>query len=170
MDAVDSLVEQLRKASYTGREAIKAQLITLAGGADGAAVREQLDSAKRQELLEIQWEIEEVLEATTPKRAPPEAPATPEPAPAPPAEEAPPAEPPGPGRALSMKDLVTVYDDPRGLLLHKSKVGDRWFATQADPYTGQPQPFELRAAEVAQLKQQLARSPYWVLGAGGAGA
>lgn len=169
MDAVDSLVEQLRKASYTGREAIKAQLVTLAGGPDGAAVREHLESAKRQELLEIQWEIEEVLEATTPKRAAPEAPPTPAPAAAE-EPEAPPAEPPGPGRALSMKDLVTVYDDPRGLLLHKSKAGDRWFATQADPYTGQPQTFELRPAEIAQLKQQLARSPYWVLGAGGAGA
>ena len=168
MDAVDSLVEQLRKASYTERDAIKAQLVTLAGGPDGVSVREHLESAKRQELLEIQWEIEDVLEATTPKRAAPEAPTMPEPAPA--AEEPPPAEPPGPGRALSMKDLVTVYDDPRGLILHKSKVGDRWFATQADPYTGQPQTFELRPAEIAQLKQQLARSPYWVLGAGGAGA
>ncbi|MEM6929093.1 MAG: hypothetical protein AAF602_19300, partial [Myxococcota bacterium] len=61
-------------------------------------------------------------------------------------------------------DLQLVYEDPRGLLLHKSKVGDRWFATQRDPRTGQPQTFELRASEVQQLKMQLMGSPYWISG------
>jgi serine/threonine protein kinase len=85
------------------------------------------------------------------------------------APEPPPAAEPDPNRPLTMKDLVTIYDDPRGLVLHRSKVGNRWFATQADPYTGQPQTFELRPAEISQLKAQLAGSPYWVLGAVGPG-
>jgi hypothetical protein len=167
MQSAEGWLEKLRRASVSERETIKQALRELATGPDGAAVRDFLDSARRGELLEVQWEIEEVLEAVTPKApepsTPPAAAATPAPAPAP-AEE-PPA-PAGP-RPLSMKDLVTVYDDPRGLMLHTSKGGDRWFATQADPYSGQPQTFELRAAEVTQLKAQLARSPYWVLGSGG---
>ncbi|HHO54592.1 MAG TPA: hypothetical protein ENK18_27885 [Deltaproteobacteria bacterium] len=59
-----------------------------------------------------------------------------------------------------------VYNDPRGLVLHKTKTGDRWIATQRDPRTGQPQSFELHPTEVDQLKAQLQGSPYWVIGAG----
>jgi len=51
-------------------------------------------------------------------------------------------------------------------MLHKSKVGDRWFATQVDPQTGQPQTFELQPYEVKQLQTQLKGSPYWLVGAG----
>ena len=58
---------------------------------------------------------------------------------------------------------MTVYEDPRGLVLYKTKVGDRWFATQMDPRTGQPQTFELRSHEVSQLRMQLQGSPYWVV-------
>ncbi len=167
MQSAEGWLEKLRRASVSERETIKAALIELAQGPVGAAVREYLDSARRGELLEIQWEIEEVLEAAAPPAPvadPMPAPAAAAPPPPVPAEE-PPA-PAGP-RPLSMKDLVTVYDDPRGLMLHTSKAGDRWFATQVDPYSGQPQTFELRPAEVTQLKAQLARSPYWVLGSGG---
>jgi hypothetical protein len=60
-----------------------------------------------------------------------------------------------------------IYDDPRGLVLHKTKTGgERWFATQFDPQTRQPQTFELHPEEIAQLKQTLAGSPHWVLGSG----
>lgn len=157
MEAVDALIARLRTATLAQREEVKAQLRELASGKDGASVRDHLDSARRQELLEIQWEIEEVLEATTPKKA--EAPK--------PAAPPPPPEKEDPNRPLTAKDLVLVYDDPRGLLLHRSKVGDRWFATQVDPRSGQPQTFELHPQEIGALKQQLAGSPYWVVGAGG---
>ncbi|MDP2304485.1 MAG: hypothetical protein Q8P18_00490 [Pseudomonadota bacterium] len=160
MQEVDRLIETLRKASYKEREPIKAQLTALATGANGPAVRDHIDAKRRGELLEVQWELEEVLEAATPKK--PEEPKKAE-------EPAPPAEPAAdPNRPLTAKDLVVVYDDPRGLMLHKAKVGDRWFATQFDQRTGQPQTFELQAAEIAQLKTQLAGSPYWVIGAPGA--
>jgi hypothetical protein len=160
MEEVDRLVEALRKAPWKEREAVKAQLIALAQGEDGASVRDHLEAAKRGELLEVQWEIEEVIEATAPKQGvQPPKPPEPEPTPA----EA----PQDPNRPLTHKDLVLVYDDPRGLRLFKSKVGERWFAMQVDPRTGQPQTFELHPQEVAQVRQQFAGSPYWVLGAGG---
>ena len=133
----------------------KAELLALCGGEDGALGRELLEAAMRGELLETRWEIEDVLEETTPRKATPPAPA-PEPPPA----------APDPNRPLTAADLDLVYDDPRGLMLHKSKVGERWFATQIDPRTGQPQTFELHAMEVTQLKAQLQGSPYWLVGAG----
>lgn len=159
MQDIEDLVKALRTATLAGREDIKAQLVALAAGEQGARVRDALEHLKRGELLEVQWEIEEVLEAAAPKAPAPAAPP-------------PPSEPPTPEnpRQLSMKDLVTVYDDPRGLLLHRTKVGERYFATQADPYTGQPQTFEIPAHEFNALKTKLAGSPYWVLGASGPAA
>ena len=69
-----------------------------------------------------------------------------------------------PNAPLTASDLNLVYDDPRGFMLHKSKVGERWFATQVDPRTGQPQTFELHAQEIEQIKGQLQGSPYWRIG------
>jgi hypothetical protein len=164
MQAIEALVERLRRADWKERDTIKNELADVVRADPSGHARDTLDSLKRGELLEVQWEIEEVLDTTAPPK-PAAAPA----APPPPAPEPPPPAEADPNRPLTMKDLVTVYDDPRGLVLHRSKVGNRWFATQADPYTGQPQTFELRAAEITQLKAQLAGSPYWVLGAGGPG-
>ncbi len=154
--ALSDLVARLRKGGEEARAA-RDELMALAGGPDGARVRDRLDTIRKGELLETQWEIEEIIEATAPKKPEPE----PEPEPAPEAPE----EDDDPNRPLTAKDLVLVYDDPRGLLLHRSKKGDRWFATQVDPQTGQPMTFELHPSEVAQLKQQLQGSPYWILGA-----
>ena len=154
LDAIDALVVQMRAAEDDdARELIAAQLLEHARGPHSAAVRQHLDEVRRGELLEVQWAIEEVLDAVAPKKAPPPAP-EPEPEP----------EPEDPNRPLSASDLNLVYDDPRGLMLHKSKTGERWFATQIDPRTQSPQTFELHPQEVTQLKQQLAGSPYWLLG------
>jgi hypothetical protein len=158
MEEVDKLIAALRKASYKERDPIKQELLALARGPQGAAVRDRIENARRGELLEVQWELEEVLEATAPKKAEPPKKVEP---------PAPPEAPPDPNRPLTSKDLVLVYDDPRGLMLHKAKVGERWFATQFDQRSGQPQTFELHPTEVAQLKTQLANSPYWVIGAAG---
>ena len=161
MESVDTLISTLRGAPYNARDSIKKDLITLALGTNGSAVREHLDSLKKGELLELQWEIDDVLEESappplepTPSEDPPEA--VPEPATE--------AEVDDPNAPLTAADLDLVYDDPRGLMLHKSKVGDRWFATQVDPQTGQPQTFELHAHELEPLKAQLQGSPYWRLG------
>lgn len=152
---VDALVAELRKTRDEDRkEAISQELIELALGERGGHVRDHLDMVRREELLEVQWILEDVLEAVTPK------------APEPPPEEAEPEEPEveDPNRPLTAADLTLVYDDPRGLMLYKSKKGERWFATQVDPRSGQPQTFELHPEEIAGLRTQLAGSPYWLVG------
>jgi len=157
MDAIDALLGELAAAGWKERDAIKLKLIAACGEqADFSALEEHLLHAKKGLSLELRWEIDEVIECLKP---------APEPEPEAEAE----AEAEDPNRPLTAADLVVVYDDPRGLILHKSKVGERWFATQRDPRTGQPQTFELQAAEITQLKTQLAGSPYWVLGGGGVG-
>ena len=161
MEAVNTLINDLRAAPYENRDPIKKELVALALGAKGSAVREHLHSVKRGELLELQWEIDDVLEESAPPPIePPPSEDPPEAEPEPIAE----AEPVDPNTPLTAADLDLVYDDPRGLMLHKSKVGDRWFATQVEPQTGQPQTFELHAHELEQLKTQLQGSPYWRLG------
>ena len=161
MEAINTLIDALRTARHDARSSIKNELIALATGAEGSEVREHLENLKRGELLEIQWEIDDVLDesAPTPTEPPP---VESEPEPEQPADEAP--EAPDQQERLTAADLDMVYDDPRGFMLHKSKVGDRWFATQVDPSTGMPQTFELHAQEIEQLKAQLQGSPYWRLG------
>ena len=71
-----------------------------------------------------------------------------------------------PNRPLTAADLVAVYDDPSaGIMLHRTKNGDRWFLTQVDPMSGQPRTMPLHPEDVKQIKQQLEGSPYWILGA-----
>jgi hypothetical protein len=152
-DGLDQLIAKLAAASWKERDPIKAKLMEAAGAlSDRKGVLEHLDQARRviQE-LEVRWEVEEVIEKLTPPPPPPKEPEQ---------------KAPDKNKPLTAADLNLVYDDPRGLMLHKTKVGERWFATQRDPRTGQPQTFELRAEEISQLKMQLAGSPYWIVGAG----
>jgi hypothetical protein len=159
LERLGDLVDKLAAAGWKERDAIKEEILVLAQEADNrAATVELLEGRKRSILsLEVRWEIDEVLEALAPPPAP-----EPEPE-----EEA--AENADPNRPLTAADLDVVYDDPRGLVLHRSKVGDRWFATQPDQQSGQPRTFELHETDVTRLKTQLKGSPYWVLGAGAAG-
>ena len=165
MQAVDTLIDELRNAAFDAREPIKSKLVALATGEDGSLIREHLESVKRGELLELQWEIDDVLlESAPPPPEPKPSDPTEDEDDSPPADPDPPEEEPDPNAPLTAADLDMVYDDPRGLMLHKSKVGERWFATQVDPRTGQPQTFELHAHELDQLKAQLQGSPFWRLG------
>jgi hypothetical protein len=154
---LDALVQRLAGASWKERDAIKAELMAAtAEMPDRKLALDHLDQAKRGVPdLEVRWEIDEVIEKLTP----------PPPKPAPKPDAAADA-PPDPNKPLSAADLTVIYDDPRGLVLHKTKVGERWFATQVDPRTRQPQTFELRPDEITAVKAQLAGSPYWVPGAG----
>ena len=54
---------RLRRADDATREAVKAEMLELARGPQGGRVRDTLESMARGELLEVQWEIEEVVEA-----------------------------------------------------------------------------------------------------------
>lgn len=152
---LDEIIARLNAAGWKEREGIKEELLAVATAAtDRDGTREHLENARKELSLEVRWEIDEVLEAIAP----------PPPAPEPKAEEPPPEK-----KQLTAADLNLVYDDPRGLMLYKTKKApERWFATQVDPRTGQPQTFELQAQEVTQLKTQLTGSPYWVLGSGAA--
>ena len=141
---VATVVARFRRADDERLAAARAALTALLTGENGETVRGIGEKVVRGELLEVQWEVEEVLDETAPASTEPE----PE---------------PEPDRPLTAADLMTVYEDPRGLVLYKTKVGDRWFATQMDPRTGQPQTFELRSHEVSQLRMQLQGSPYWVV-------
>ncbi len=155
MEAVNTLIQRLRKASEAERAEIKKELVALIRGPEGGHAREAVEQGMKGELLEVKWELEEVLEETAPKKpAPPPQPEKPKP----------PEAAPAPGKQISASDLQLMYDDPRGLMLYKTKVGERWFATQVDPRTGQPQTFELHPDEIRQVKAQLQNSPYWVIG------
>ena len=161
MEAINTLIDALRTARHDARSSIKNELIALATGAEGSEVREHLENLKRGELLEIQWEIDDVIDESAPPKIddPEEVPGDEEPA-----EQETPNDSDDSNAPLTAADLNLVYDDPRGFMLHKSKVGERWFATQVDPSTSLPQTFELHPNEIEQLKAQLQGSPYWRLG------
>ncbi len=159
MDHIDALIRELKSADDDRVDAIKTELIQLSLA--DRLVREHIESEARSQVLIVQWELDEVVEAATPKA--PEPVKEPEPEPEPEPEE--PEEPEEP-KQLTAADLDVVYDDPRGLVLHRTKDGARWFATQVDPRTMQPQTFELHATEIEQLQTKLAGSPYWVIGNG----
>ena len=69
MEEIDALIVQLRTCPEGDRAPIIAQLTEHASGARGDVVREHLSRAARSEVLEIQWELEDIVEATSP--APP---------------------------------------------------------------------------------------------------
>jgi hypothetical protein len=144
---IEALVGRLLAADDDEREEIKVRLVELIKGPGGAGARELIENAGKGQVR------------TAPPKPAPKAAAPPPPEPPPQA--------PKPGQRLTAKDLEIVYQDPRGLVLHKTKVGDRWFATQMNPQTRQPETFELHPSEVAEIKVQLASSPYWVVGGGG---
>ncbi len=158
-EAIQALITELRKADPDRHDAILAELTELCSAAEGSTAREHIGRLMKGEVLTIQWDLEEIIEATAPKRRPPPE----EPKEAEPKEPEPPP-PPDPNQPLSQADVKLVYDDPRGLMLHRTHDGKRWLATQVDPRTGQPQTFELHSSEIAQIKRQLQGSPYWVLG------
>jgi hypothetical protein len=157
---IDALVAALKAASWKQREGIKESLVAVATAHPTDAVQRHLEAARKGlNDLELRWEIDEVIERMKPPPAP-------EPEPEPELIE---PEPETPGRQLRMSDLVEVYADPRGLVLFTDKKGKRWFASQPHPMTGQPMMMELGPAEITQVRQQLAGSPYWNVGSGLAG-
>jgi len=150
MEGIDALVKQLSTCAWKQREQVKKDLLREAQShRDTSLVVTYLESAKREvDDLEIRWELDEVIEILSPPEEP---------------EEPPPDEEKEEPKA---SDFDLVYDDPRGLLLHRNKKGDQWLLTQPDPHTGQPTTVALPPDQVDQVKAQLKGSPYWVLGAG----
>jgi hypothetical protein len=157
MESLQELIALLRDSDEAGRTLVREKLLVLCREKGGSDIQAQLQSIAKGEILEVQWEIEEVLE----ELAPPPAPVVPPEVSEEPKEE---KSPPPPDGRLNTADLDMVYEDPRGLVLHRTKTGDRWFATQVDPGTGKPGTFELQPQEVDTLKSRLEGSPYWAPG------
>lgn len=152
MEAVDALISRLRGTDDDDeREEIKSSIVALSDGIGRSLLREHIENALKNELLEVQWELEDVIEALSPpKQDAPEAETEPEP------EDDPTQRP------LRPSELDLVYNDPRGLRLFKSTVDTRWVVSQIDPRVGQPVSYEIPDEDVARIKQQLAGSPYWL--------
>ena len=159
MDAIEQLVAEIQGADPSRQEEIYASLEELCLSDESKTAIDLVEKLARSQVLTIQWALEELIERCTPK---PESPPEPKKDEASQVEEVPDQE--VPNAPLTAADVDVVYQDPRGLVLYRTKDGQRWLATQVDPRTGQPQSFEIPPHEVADLKIQLANSPYWVLG------
>lgn len=159
--SIDGFVARLKAATWKERDGVKEELLAFCRANLSDTVTEYLDDVRKTLNLELRWEVDEVIEALIPEPEP-ETEEEPE------VEEEVEEEAADPNAQLSMADLKQVYHDPRGLTLYLDKTKTRWFATQVNPYNGQPQTFELQAEEVEGIKAQLKGSPYWILGSGGA--
>ena len=158
VEAIQELIAEIQGADPSRQEEIYAALEAMCLGENSQDAMDQIEKQARSQVLTIQWALEELVERCTPETKEVSEPAEE----APPTEEAPPQE--DPNAPLTAADVDVVFQDPRGLILYRTKDGKRWLATQVDPRTGQPQSFEIPPHEVADLKLQLANSPYWVLG------
>lgn len=149
MERIDVLIARLRNTDDDDvRDEIKSEMVTIAMNGSKSEVCEYIESAMKEELLEVQWELEEVLETLVPPKAAP-------------APEPEPVDDPS-TRQLRSTDVELVYDDPRGLRLYKSKVDERWVVSQIDPRLGQYVSQEVSGFEMESIKPQLLGSPYWL--------
>ena len=101
-------------------ESAKEKLVQLADTENKSDLVSAIETQKRREILLVQWELEEVLNILNPPKAETE-------------EE---VDDPS-KRQLRMSELELVHQDPRGVMLYRSKVDDRWVVIQVDPYTRQ---------------------------------
>ena len=151
MEVVDALIARLRSTDDDDvRDELKAEMVALGDTLGRSSLRGYVESALKEELLEVKWELEEVIEAL----APPKKDDEPEPEPEPVDDPT--------QRALRPSEIDLVYDDPRGLRIYKSKVDDRWVVSQIDPRVNQPVTYEIPGEEAEPIKTQLAGSPYWL--------
>ncbi|MFT5353968.1 MAG: hypothetical protein ACI9KE_001168 [Polyangiales bacterium] len=168
----DMVTKLLREARHERGEWDGAitRLNELIDGRMSSAARHIIEDLARKEPLEFKWKIETLLEDTAPPEPPKPEPvpdaaadAAAETAPTAPPEPAPelPADP-GVVAPLRPEDLIQVFDDPRGLMIHRHAIDGRWFLTQVDPSTEQPQTMELDAAQRGQVQQELAGNPGWI--------
>ncbi len=158
MEGIEEMIGEIQGGTQARREEIYAALEALCLSENSTEAISLIEKHARAQVLTIQWELEELIERCTPEPEPVEE------VPEAEAEETPDEEAPDPNAPLTAADVELVYQDPRGLVLYRTKDGKRWLATQLDPRTGQPQSFEIPPHEVEEIKVQLANSPYWVLG------
>lgn len=101
-------------------EVAKERLLNLADKIGKNTLYNYLESAKKTELLPVQWEIEDVMDALIP-----------------PKEKKQEDDDDPTKRELRQSEIELVAQTPQGIFLYKSKVDTRWVVMQVNPYTGQ---------------------------------
>lgn len=118
---IHQLILEIRTEQEDKVEEAKAILIKMADEVGVRKLHSHLESVKRDEILTVQWEIQDVLEELIPPEAAEEE------------EEDDPTK-----RPLRESELQMMAQVPQqGIVLFKSKVDTRWVLMQIDPYTGQ---------------------------------
>jgi len=118
---IHTLIIEIRSDEDDRIEKAKATLLSMADEVGVRTLFSQLEAIKREEILTVQWEIQDVLEELIPPEAEVEE------------EDDDPTK-----RELRESELQMMAQVPQqGLVLFKSKVDTRWVLMQIDPYTGQ---------------------------------
>lgn len=119
---IHTLIMEIRTEQDDRVEEAKNILVKMAGDVGVRKMFSHLEAIKRDEILTVQWEIQDVLEELVP----------------PTVEEEEQEEDDPTKRALRESELQMMAQVPQqGLVLFKSKVDTRWVLMQIDPYTGQ---------------------------------
>ena len=120
---IHALIIEIRSDEEDRMEKAKATLLSMAEEVGVRTLYSQLEAIKREEILTVQWEIQDILEELIP----------------PSVEEEEEEEDDDPTkRELRESELQMMAQVPQqGLVLFKSKVDTRWVLMQIDPYTGQ---------------------------------
>ena len=118
---IHTLIIEIRSDEDDRIEKAKATLLSMADEVGIRTLYSQLEAIKREEILTVQWEIQDILEELIPPSAEEEE------------EDDDPTK-----RELRESELQMMAQVPQqGLVLFKSKVDTRWVLMQIDPYTGQ---------------------------------
>ena len=119
---IHELILEIRTDDEEKVDTAKSLLIQLANDVGVIKLHGHLEAVKRDEILTVQWEIQDVLEELVPPIDTVEE-----------EEEDDPTK-----RPLRESELQMMAQVPQqGLVLFKSKVDTRWVLMQIDPYTGQ---------------------------------
>ena len=141
---IHELILEIRTDDDDKIEAAKAILLKLADEVGVIKLHGYLDAVKRDEMLTVQWEIQDVLEELVP-----------------PTDQVEEEEDDPTKRPLRESELQMMAQVPQqGLVLFKSKVDTRWVLMQIDPYTGQLMgKQELDDAKGEQIYSQMNQTP-----------
>ena len=141
---IHELILEIRTDDDDKIEAAKYNLIEMANDVGIIKLHGLLEAVKRDEILTVQWEIQDVLEELIP-----------------PKEEIEEEEDDPTKRPLRESELQMMAQVPQqGLVLFKSKVDTRWVLMQIDPYTGQLMgKQELDNEKGEQIYSQMNQSP-----------
>ena len=142
---IHELILEIRTDDDDKIEAAKTLLIQLANDVGVIKLHGHLEAVKRDEILTVQWEIQDVMEELIP----------------PSKDEKEEEEDDPTKRPLRESELQMMAQVPQqGLVLFKSKVDTRWVLMQIDPYTGQLMgKQELDNAKGEQIYSQMNQSP-----------